>query len=341
LRYEIEGLSEVARRLDCRYAVTGNLQLSDERMRVRVQLQNTDDGRVIWSDRFTGHIGDVFAFQEEITEQVVARLAPQIREEEWRRVQDGHIPAICAYDLVLRGQNLSQRYSRESNLHAFKLFENASFIDPRYGRSYAGISRTFNLAWRYRWHQDPEDCLRKAVELAQLAVKNDPMDARAHDESGFAHLYLKQHGNAVSAYERALELNCNDADIIAEFGDALVYDERPEEAVEYLERAMRLNPLFPDWYLWNLADAYNAMKSPEKVIATVQKMREVADGRRLLVANYAHLGMLDEAAWHASELLREQPDFSIANWSKRPPYKNREQLDHYMDGLRRAGLPEK
>ena len=108
-----------------------------------------------------------------------------------------------------------------------------------------------------------------------------------------------------------------------------------------MNKAMRLNPYYPDWYLWYLADAYNALQRPEDVIKTVQKMRDPSEGRRLLAANYAHLGMLDEAKSHAAEVLKLHPQFTIASWAQRPPYKNPDILRYYMDGLRRAGLPEK
>ena len=118
--------------------------------------------------------------------------------------------------------NLSRTSSRrEANWQARLLFERARRIDPGYGRSYAALSRTFNLDWRYAWSADPDASLDRALELAELAIQHDPLDARAHAELGFACLYRKQHGAALVAYERAVELNPNDADILAEMGDAL------------------------------------------------------------------------------------------------------------------------
>ena len=132
---------------------------------------------------------------------------------------------------------------------------------------------------------DPEARLDQAVELALQAIDRDNLDARGYAELGFAHLYRKEHAASLSAYERALNLNPNDADVIAEYADALVYDGQPAHAVELLHRAMRLNPYYPDWYLWNLADAYNDLNRPEDVIATVRRMRDQSEGRRLLAAS--------------------------------------------------------
>ena len=128
--------------------------------------------------------------------------------------------------------------------------------------------------------------------------------------------------------------------MIAEYADALVYDGQPERSVDLLNRAMRLNPYYPDWYLWNLADAYNDLNRPDDVVATVNRMRNPSEGRRLLAANFAHLGRLDEARVQAQEILRLHPGFTVSAWAQRPPYKNRDTLSHFVEGLRRAGLPD-
>jgi len=243
--------------------------------------------------------------------------------------------------MVLRGQALARRYRREATLHARRLFERAAEADPGYGRPYAGASRTFNLAWRYGWDRDPEACLDRAVGLALRAVERDGLDARGHAELGFAHLYRKEHAASLAAYERAAELNPNDADVLAEYGDALVYDDQPGRAPELLRRAVRLNPCCPDRYLWHLADAYLTLERPEEVVATVRRMRDPSQGRRMLAASYAHLGMLEEAGAEARAILDLQPGFTVAEWARRPPYKNPARLEYFLEGLRRAGLPER
>ncbi len=327
--------------LGVRYLLTGSLQRADSKIRIHVQLIKAESGTVIWSDRYYGDLSDVFVFQDEVTDVIATRLAVQISGAEWRRILSLNPPDLRAYGLILRGHHLGFKYTKQANRHARRLFEQAKEIDPKYGRSYAAMSRTFNLDWRYAWTDSPEASLKEAVKLARDAIEKDNLDARGHSELGFAYLYEKQHEAALDAYERACELNPNDADIIAEYADALVYDGQPEKSIELLNRAIRLNPYYPDWYLWYLGDAYNALGRSEDVIATVQKMSDPSEGRRLLAANYAHLGMMAEAKVQAEEVLKLHPQFSIANWSKRPPYKNREILEHYMDGLRQAGLPEK
>ena len=248
------------------------------------------------------------------------------------------IPDLHAYGLVLRGQDLSYRFRPESNAHARRLFEQARDIDPRYGRSYAAISRTFNVEWRYNWTGDPEAALDKALNLAQLAVHHDDLDARGFSEMGLAHLYKKQHDESLAAYERALELNPNDADLLAEMGDCLVYVRQSERAVRLLHQAIKLNPYHPDSYLWYLGDAHFHLGEYEKTIQTLHKMRDQSEGHRLMAASYALLGKMDEARRQARAVLEAHPNFTIEQWRKVPPNKYPEDLEVFVEGLRKAGL---
>jgi adenylate cyclase len=115
---------------------------------------------------------------------------------------------------------------------------------------------------------------------------------------------------------------------------------KPDRAVELFEKAMRLNPYFPDWYLWCLADAYDTMGRPEDVIATVKRMHDASEGQRLLAANYAHLGMMKEAEDAVREVMRLHPQFTISAWRERVPHRDKAPLERYVEGLRKAGLPD-
>jgi adenylate cyclase len=330
--------AQIADQLGVLYLVTGGLQRSGRKLRLRVQLTEAATERVIWSDRYDGDLGDLFAFQDDVTAMIAARLAVQIGAAEQRRLLAEHPPDLHAYGLILRGQDLSLRFRKETNLHARRLFEHAAEIDPDYGRCYAGMSRTFNLAWRYHWTPKPKVALDKAVELANAAIRYDSLDARGFGELGFACLYKKQHDASLASYERAIELNPNDADILAEMGDSLTYCGDADRAVQLLTRAMRLNPYYPDWYLWYLGEAHFHIGDYAATIETLKKMRDQSEAHRLLASSYAHLNQMSEARHHAEQVLRAHPNFSIAHWRTVPPDKDPAQLERFIDGLRIAGL---
>ncbi len=328
----------IADRLGVRYLLTGSLRRSGPRLRLEVELTEARGGRTLWQERYDGRLADLFAFQDDVTATIAARLAVQISEAERRLLERQTVPELHAYGLVLRGQHLVFRYRRESILHARRLFERAVATDPDYGRAYAGMSRTYNLAWRYRWDEAPEACLERAVTLADEAIARDPFDARGFAELGFAHLYRREYEASLAAYERALALNPNDADILAEYGDALYSAGQAEPAVAVLNRAIRLNPYHPDWYLWNLGGAYFTLDRLEDAVATLKKMRDQTEAHRLLAASYALLGRMEEARRHARALLEVHPGFSLEGWRRTVPNRESPHLERYFEGLRLAGL---
>jgi DNA-binding SARP family transcriptional activator len=330
---------EIGHCLGIRYLLSGNLRRAGKRMRIGVELIDAESEAVLWSDHFCIDGEELFDLQDEITGTVAARLAVQIdfadRQHESQCPRD-----MRAYSLVLRGYQLIQQYAKEANAHARRLFEEAIGIAPEYGCAYRALSRTHNLDWRYSWSAEPDRSLNTAVDLARRAVHLDPLDARGYAELGFAYLYKQRHDESIAEYLRALAMNPNDAAIIAEYADCLVYVGQPQKSVELMEKAMRLNPYYPDWYLWYLADAYCAMGKPAKVIATVQRMQNPDEGRRMLAASFAELDMMDEARNQAEKVMRLHPEFSISRWRHRPPYQDKAALERFMEGLRRAGLPE-
>jgi adenylate cyclase len=233
---------------------------------------------------------------------------------------------------------LMLRYRRESNMHGRRLFKEASIADPSYGRAYAGISRSYNLSWRYRWTRQADACLDRAVELAREAVARDSLDARGYGELGYAYLYRKQHQAALAAYDHAYQLNPNDADLLAEMSDAFTSVGEPDRALNFLGRALRLNPYPPDFYFWHFGEALFDLERYDEAITMLSRMRDPTEGQRLLTASYALLGRMDEARRHAEAVRRAHPNFSLVDWQRVPPMAGGGPLQRFFEGLRLAGL---
>ncbi|MEZ5848646.1 MAG: tetratricopeptide repeat protein [Geminicoccaceae bacterium] len=330
--------SDVGAALGARYIVNGTMQRAGPRIRVRVQLVEAETNMTVWAQHYDGTLQEIFEFQDDVTSQVASQLFLQISTVERQKLDRQHVPGIEAYGLTLRAHELVLLYRRETNTHALRLFEQATELDRGYGRAFAGLSRTFNLAWRYRWHDDPKACLAKAVELARTAVSSDPADSRGYSELGFALLYQRQHDPSLAAYRQSLELNANDADMIVEYADALVYAGDPRESLKLIERAIRLNPFTPDHYFWALGDAFFALGEYEHVIEALSRMRDPSQGMRLLAASHAHLGNDEEAGRIARRILARDPDFTVDHWATVPPHRHEERRARLIEGLKRAGL---
>ena len=174
--------------------------------------------------------------------------------------------------------------------------------------------------------------------MARNAIAIDRRDARGYAELGFVNLYRKRHTASIDAYQRSLALNPNDADVMADMADALTHAGRSEEAITQFEKAMRLNPFYPDQYLWDLGGTYFNLRRYEEAIETLDHMHNPAEGRRLLAASYAQLGHLEEAQQQAALVLEAHPDFSLQQWETIQPDKNPDDTAHFVEGLKKAGL---
>ncbi len=328
----------IGRELNVRYLVDGTVRLANNRVRVSVQLVDTDKGSTIWADKYDRSLDYIFEVQDEISAIICNITAVKIEKEE--RARSSHVlPAnLHAYEYVLQGQQQIYLYTRKSVSSARKLYESAIKYDPRYARAFASMSRTLNLEWRYSWSNNPEESLSRALDLAKQAVSMDDSDARGHSELGFVYLYKKEHDLSINAYEKARIINPNDADIMADMADALVHSGKPEEALKIIKKAMHLNPFYPDQYLWHLSGAQFKLKQYRDVISTVNKANNPTEGERLLAASFAHLGDLDKAKWYANRVLEAHPNFSLRHWQEILPDKYEEDAKHYIEGLHMAGL---
>jgi len=332
------GTREIGKKLGVHYLMSGEYQQAGDKIRVQVQLAEAESGRAIWSERFVGDMEEIFEFQDEVTSAVASQMSIKIDEAERRRQQSTAPSDLQAYGLILRGRDIYRHPRRELNLHARRLFEQASEVDPNYAVSYVGISRTSNDAWRFDWVAEPDRALEDAIAKAEIAIGLEPDEARAYAALGNAFLYKREHDASLAAYERAIGFNPNDADILAEMGHSASVNGETERAVQLIQRAMRLNPYFPDWYLWHLGEAYFDMLDYEQAIRTLNQMHDKTEAYRMLAASSALLDRMDEAHRYAGQILVTHPEFTIKHWTNVPPDRNPEPRERLIAGLKKAGL---
>lgn len=329
---------EAARKFGVRYAVSGSVRKAGDRIRITIELTDVIQNRTIWGEQYNRQIEDLFDLQDEITQTIVSATAAKIESSEVDRLRQTPPASMAAYGFVLQGQRYIFSYTQNGVSQARQLYDSALHSDPRYARAMAAKSRTLNLDWRYDWAPEPDIAIDNALNLARDAVELDSLDARGFGELGFAHLYRKEHDASISAYERATRLNPNDADLMSDMADALAHCGRSVEAVELLEKAMRLNPFYPDQYLWHLGGAHYNLKQYEQAISAIKSMQNPTEGRRILAASYGMLDRTEEAQHQAALVLKAHPNFDIGHWASVQPDKNADDLNHFTEGLRRAGL---
>lgn len=333
--------SLAAAEVGARYVVRTQLQIMGLRMRVSVFLVDAKRDRVMWSEIFDRGLDDIFAVQAEIAEIAVAAMAVHIDANERAMARARDPESLDAYALTVLAwqENLEDGATgREATARAQGYFSAALARNRDYAGAVAGLARTASVQWRFGWSEDPSRSMQDATELAIRAVDIDAAEPLAHSELGFVTLYRREHDRCLAAYERALELNPSDAEILAFYADALKHAGDPAAAIPVFERALRLNPLKPDIYLGNKAHAHFLLGDFEEAVRVIRRMRQPLTAQRVLTASLMLAGREEEGRHEAERLRRHLPGFSAAKWSAIVPDRLPEHSDLLREGLERAGF---
>ena len=345
-------IRQVGKDLNVRYVVEGSIQRSDQNVRVTAQLVDASTGRHLWADRYDREIKGIFAIRDDITRSIAGTLggsAGKLAQAEVARLSGKNPNSFTAYDYLLRGWYEWHKFTREGNAAALDLFELARKIDPNYARAYVGLAWAHEMNYDYDWTDDYDKTLKLELQMASTAVRLDPNDYWAHWVLGWAYLYNRQHAKALASYLRARDLNPNDADLLADMGNLLIYIGQPKQAIDQVKEAIRLNPLHANWYVYYLGWAYEEAGMPKEAIEILEQAIDLQnpDDEQLwylpaLAAAYANpaVGRMDDARKIVKTFLSRKPEFSTSNAVSRYPYKTKELVDRYVNAARGAGLPE-
>jgi adenylate cyclase len=344
-------IRQVGKDLNVRYVVDGSVQRSDESVRVTAQLIDATTGSQLWADRYDREIKGIFAIRDEITRSIVGTLgglAGKLAQAEVERLAGKNPNSFTAYDYLTRGWYEWHKFTREGNAAARDLFEKARKIDPDYARAYAGLAWAYADDYDYEWTDDYDKTLKLTLENASTAARLDPNDYQAQWVLGWAYLYNRQYEQAMAHYLRARELNPNDAELLAEMGNFLIFIGQPKRAIDQVKEAIRLNPFHESWYVEYLGWAYEEAGMPKEAVEIFEQAVDLRNPRDdqlwyfpTLAVAYSQLGRADDARKIVEILLSRRPNYSTSEVVSRAfPYKTKELTDKYVNAVRRVGLPE-
>ena len=224
------------------------------------------------------------------------------------------------------------------------MFERAIELDPSFAGAYAILSHTHFRDWRNQWSEDSQ-ALERAFEAAKKAVALDDSLPLARTHLAWVYVFRKQYEEAIAEGQRAVSLDPNFAEGYARLGLILSFAERPQEGIDLVKKAMRLDPHYPFTYLFYLGHIYYAMEKYEEAIAALKRCitrnPDLLEPHRHLAVIHSELGREEEARAEVAELLRISPRASLEDQRERMPFKDQAVLERYLEGLRKAGLPEK
>ncbi|WP_095080586.1 adenylate/guanylate cyclase domain-containing protein [Mesorhizobium sophorae] len=341
-------IQDASRELGARYILEGSVQRSKDRVRITAQLIDGKTGRHLWAERYDRGVDDIFAVQDDVTERIIGSLATayggRLLKAWQERPEVAGTRNFEALDYFVRGMESLNRYTKEDNLHARELFEKAGELDPKFGKAFAKLAWTHMIDANDGWSENPEASLANGLKYANLAIERDDAEAWGHYALAGHCLFCGQYERAIIEYQRALELNPNDADVLLDFGSCLSYCGRAQEGLETAQKAIRLNPHYPEWYILQIGQIYYDVRRYHEAIAALEGLRtlDTVYQHLYLAASYAALGSEDEAQQVIEHILQLEPRATITmrTTSDMAPYKNSSDLEHFRENLRKAGLRE-
>ena len=334
-------VQKVAKELSVQYVVEGSVRKSGSQVRITVQLIDAETDRHLWADRYDRELADIFAIQDEVTSSIVSILPGRVAAAAQDRVQRKPPENLVAYECVLAGKLLHHRSTRADNEEALRMLERAIALDPGYAHAHAWKACVLGQSTVTGWCADVEATRRALIGEVTKALSLDENDSDVHRVLAAVNLTVHHdYDKALYHQERALALNPNDDLIAVQQGEVLTWIGQAEEGIEWIQKAMRLNPYHPETFWSHLGRAYFvARRYGEAVKAFQRRSRTGQTHWAFLAACYAQLGDAAAAKGATQELLQRARDFSIERFIATQHYKHESDREHHRAALVKAQLP--
>lgn len=242
-----------------------------------------------------------------------------------------------AYQYFLNGRRLMWHSDLPEIRKARANFRRSINEADNFAPAYSGLSRTLSMERLVRGMSSSE-LLVESLEYADKSIRLDPMDGRGLRELGFTNLYLRRHDESLENFAAAADLIPNDADMLADYADALSHAGQGAEALSICLQAKASNPDPPAYYDWIHASILYQLAAYRAAIAILQPHRSNPAIARLLAASHAMSGDLRTARKYSVTVRENYPNFELNRLSELVPDKNSNDTKHLVEGLRMAGL---
>jgi adenylate cyclase len=332
-------VQDVAREFAVDYVLEGSVRKAGGRVRVTVQLIDAETDRHIWAERYDRELEDIFTIQDEMTRAIVATLPGRVEAATHDRAKRKPTDNMAAYECVLAAKVLHHRSTRDDNAEAQHLLDRALALDPNYAHAHAWKACVLGQTWVYNWCTDRDATFQQVAAELEITLALDDNDSDVHRILAALNLNRDDHDKAAYHQERALALNPNYDLVVVQQGELLTWLGRPEEGIDWIKKAMRLNPYHPERFWSHLGRAcYCAEKYAEAAEAFSRITRPDHTHHAFLAATFAQMGNAVAAAAHAAEALKCEPTFSVAGHLTTQHYKREVDRLRHEAGLLKAGL---
>ena len=332
-------LREVAETLGTQYLVEGSVRRAGDRLRVTVQLIDNATDRHVWAERYDRQLADVFEIQDEVTAAIVATLPGRVEAAQRDRIARKTPSSMAAYECALAAKVCHHRSTREANAEAQTLISRAIELEPDYAHAHAWRGCILGQSWVHGWCEDPEATWDEMLGELETALALDDNDADVHRILAAVNVNRNDLVKTRHHQERALALNPNYDLVVVQQGELFTWLGRPEEGIEWIRRAMQLNPHHPERFWGHLGRAhFVARQYSEAIEAYMHITAPDAIQHAFLACCYARLGDKTAAGAHRARVLELSPDFTVESHMAAMHHQQEEDRRHHEEALRAAGF---
>ena len=329
---------QIGQELNVGHVLEGSVRKAGNRIRINAQLIDASNGGHVWAERYDRDVQDIFALQDDIAEKIISALQVNLKQS-LNKNRSTH--SVEAYELNLKGRAKFFMFSPETNRECISLFEQALSIDPAFADAWAGQVFPYQSGWSFAW-AGYDDGLKIAAEKAQRAIDLAPTSSLANSRYGWVQTFLRNPEASIKSFEKALEIDPNNADTYFWFSEALNYAGHPERAIEAGMTGLRFDPVAPPNALFHIAHGHflsgNLSDAEDYNKRALRMAPSFPPARIVMSAILVEAGRVEEAKEQIADLLAIDSEYSFQRYDERYPYHDPEHRRRMATAIKLAGI---
>lgn len=343
---EVIDVDSLRERLGADFCIAGSLRPDGSNVLLDADFIDVRSGQIVWTRRFTGSVGDFIGRDAPGVAHIVRRVGASIADDAIRHVNARELTSIDDHRLLTSAVGLMHQPTLRDFAKSRELLQEALRRAPRVAEAHAWLGKWYVLSVFNGWATSPQVDTNHAIDATARALDIDPDNAFALTVDGFAHNnLLKRIDIAASRYNEALRYNPNEALSWLLKGMLHAFTDKADDAVDSVEKARLLSPMDPFGYYFDSlsASAYlsageysRALDFARRSIST--NNRHLSTLRAMITALY-FLGRMEDAKKAGEELMRRQPNCSVAQYLREHPAADYQLGKNVAEALTAAGIP--
>ena len=225
------------------YIVSGSIRAVEDRIRISVELSETPEGNVIWSNKYDRVKEDIFDIQDEIVRKITIALIGGIEISSLKRAHRKPTENMTSYEFLLKGKENHHKFTKEANDEAMRNLDSAISADKNNAQAYAWKACVIGQALGRGYCEMSNEKVDELMELLDKALEVDQNDFECHRMLSEVYLSMHDFEKSKESGHKATTLNPNDPRVISVYGESLLRLGELDQGIEFLEKAYELDPV--------------------------------------------------------------------------------------------------